>query len=339
MINIPVWMFLASYEELRRNIITDNRTVNLLHIGRGIFGADFGTTSFVIAKKHITGYKAVYRRLFDRQGSVDAIEQKEKWFFDGKGYYTSNQTDLLKIPGSPFAYWIGQNVIETFEQKNIGDVAVAVKGLDTCDNQRFVRQWEEVDFTHIGFNVNDSSETYGVKWYPYCKGGGFRRWYGFNEMVVNWQDDGFELRNLRDESGKIKSRPQNIRYYFKEGLTWSSLTSYKLSLRYMKNAIFGGGGSAMFTGSDALYLLAVINSKVGEYYLNLLNPTINFLVSDIMSIPYVDANADEIGNVVKENIALAKDDYDSYETSWDFVRHPLVCGCKTIKECFELLSV
>ena len=337
MINIPVWMFLASYEELRRNIITDNRTVNLLHIGRGIFGADFGTTSFVIAKQHITGYKAVYRRLFDRQGSVDAIEQKEKWFFDGKGYYTSNQTDLLKIPGSPFAYWVGQNVIETFEQKNIGDVAVAVKGLDTCDNQRFVRQWEEVDFTRIGFNVNDSSETYGVKWYPYCKGGGFRRWYGFNEMVVNWLDDGFELRNLRDESGKIKSRPQNIRYYFKEGLTWSSLTSYKLSLRYMKNAIFGGGGSAMFTGSDALYLLAVINSKVGEYYLNLLNPTINFLVSDIMSIPYVYANADEIGNVVTENIALAKEDYDSYETSWDFVKHPLVCGCKTIMECFEQL--
>lgn len=266
-------------------------------------------------------------RLSDFKGGMEVQKQKVLEALSNKGcgyFYEADQTNFSKIPGSPLAYWVSENMVIAFEKENVGKIAVAVKGLDTCDNQRFVRQWEEVDINAIGFSTDDSSKTYGTKWYPYCKGGGFCRWYGFNEMIVNWLNDGEELRNLRGEDGKIKSRPQNIRYYFKQGLTWSSLTSYKLSLRYMNNAVFGGGGSAMFTDEDPYYLLAIINSKVGEQYLSLLNPTINFLVSDIMSIPYIVSHAEEVDALVVKNIALSKNSYDSFETSWDFSRHPLV---------------
>ena len=324
MINIPVWMFLSSYEKLRENIISRNTITNMVHPGRGIFGSDFGTTTFTIRKKYINDYLGHYRRLFHKQGEVESIETRERRFFEKRGQYFARQDVFSKIPGSPIAYWVSNNVIRCFESLQVRNYAVAVKGLDTCDNDRYVRQWEEVSCNSIGFNKKDVSETANAKWYPYSKGGGFRRWYGFNEMVVNWQNDGEELRNLRTDNGKLKSRPQNTRYYFKDGLTWSSLTSYKLSLRNMQNSIFGGGGSAMFASAHKMFILGLLNSKVGEFFLNLLNPTINFLVNDIMSIPVVLDKEDKIEDIIKKNIKESKDDYDAYETSWDFKKHPLV---------------
>lgn len=261
---------------------------------------------------------------------------KEDMFLQGINRFVTKQDNFSKIPGSPIAYWVRDKVFQSFLNLNIGKEAIAVKGLDTCDNQRFVRQWEEVNFKSLGLNVSDCSDTYNAKWYPYSKGGGFRKWFGFNEMVVNWSNDGKELRNIRDEKGKIKSRPQNIRYYFKEGLTWSSITSYKLSLRYMNNAIFGGGGSAMFAKQGQSYILALLNSKVGELYLNFLNPTLNFLVNDIMSIPLIKGNEQVVEAIVNNNIELSKEDYDLYETSWDFNHHPFISDCKLIKNAFQL---
>ena len=178
----------------------------------------------------------------------------------------------------------------------------------------------------MSLNKEDVVDTYTHKWYPYCKGGGYRKWYGFMERVVNWGNDGDVLRNLRDDRGKIKSRPQNTKYYFKEGLTWSSITSYKLSLRYMNNCIFGGGGSAMFCQDDIYIYLAYINSCVTEYALSLLNPTLNFLVGDILSLPVIDDENQKqtIENITKENITLSRNDWNAFETSWDFKRNPLV---------------
>lgn len=323
MITQHSWMFLSSYENLRKKVYA-NTIICMNHLGARAFdeinGEVVQTTAFIIQKAKVNGFVGKFERLLDYSGE----SEKEKAFFERKDEYLFDQNECLNIPSEPLAYWISKEIIDCFKEDRVGDYFSAVKGLDTCDNDRYVRQWEEVDFSNIGFNVDDCSKTFSAKWYPYSKGGGFRKWYGFNEMVVNWKDDGHELRNLRNDKGKIKSRPQNTRYYFKKGLTWSSITSYKLSLRYMDNAIFGGGGSAMFSEKESLYVMALLNSKVGEYFLNLLNPTINVLVNDILSVPYIEKNYEEINSLVKECIALAKEDYDSFETSWDFDRHPLV---------------
>ena len=321
MVTMQSWMFLSSFEKLREKLLSEFTITNLMHMENMVMGIAFGTAVTVFRNDYIKGYKGTYNQI-----KMCDIEDGHPREFPVKGnrFAQVSAENFSKIPGCPVAYWVGEKFVATFNEDNLGKIAIAVKGLDTCDNQRYVRQWEEVDISSIGFNITDSSKTFGKKWYPYCKGGGFCRWYGFNEMVVNWLDDGKELRNLRDNDGRIKSRPQNIRYYFKEGLTWSSLTSYKLSLRYMNNAIFGGGGSAMFTKCDLNYVLALINSNVSDYYLSLLNPTINFLVGDIMSIPYVVSNTDEVDKLAKENISLSKSNYDSFETSWDFKRNPLI---------------
>ena len=321
MVTMQSWMFLSSFEKLREKLISEFTITNLMHMENMVMGIAFGTAVTVFRNDYIKGYKGTYNQI--KMCDIEDGHPRE-FPVNGNRFAQVSAENFSKIPGCPVAYWVGEKFVATFDEDNLGKIAIAVKGLDTCDNQRYVRQWEEVNIHSIGFNITDSSKTYGKKWYPYCKGGGFCRWYGFNEMVVNWLDDGKELRNLRDNDGRIKSRPQNIRYYFKEGLTWSSLTSYKLSLRYMNNAIFGGGGSAMFTKCDLNYVLALINSNVSDYYLSLLNPTINFLVGDIMSIPYVVSNADKVDKLAKENISLSKSNYDSFETSWDFKRNPLI---------------
>ena len=328
MITQHAWMFLSSFERFRVKLLDTVSIVSLVHLGVGAFedlnSKVVQSVSYILRNSYLENYSGRYDRLFEKQGTYENNGEKIQWLITGKHKYFAIQSNFSKIPGSPVAYWVNEKLIATFSEDNLGTVAVAVKGLDTCDNQRYVRQWEEVNMNSIGLKLVDSSESFGKKWYPYCKGGGFCKWYGFNEMVVNWLDDGRELRNLRDNGGRIKSRPQNIRYYFKEGLTWSSLTSYKLSLRYMNNAIFGGGGSAMFTKCDLHYILALINSNVSDYYLSLLNPTINYLVGDIMSIPYIASRTSEVEGLANENILLSKSNYDSFETSWDFKRNPLV---------------
>ena len=336
MINIPVWMFLSSYEKLRKNIIKNNRYSSMLHLGRGIFGADFGTTSFVIGKRNVKNFNAVYRRLFDRHGAVESNEIKEQRFMSENGYFYIPQEKMAKIPGVPVAYWISQRTLENFDYPLMGESVNAVKGLDTCDNDRFVREWYEVNIKKIGRKTNSCEECFEYKWYPYSKGGGYRKWYGFADKIVDWENDGKVLRNLRDSRGKIKSRPQNTSYYFKEGLTWSTLTSYKLSMRYMKNSIFGGGGSALFAEKDLFFLLGFINSCVTEHYLNLMNPTLNFLVSDIMSLPIKIRDKDKVVELVKKNINIAKSDWDSSDISWDLDEHPLLHKCHSIVETYQL---
>ena len=201
-----------------------------------------------------------YIRLTDYKSS----DEKERGFFKPENRYEAKQEDFEKIPGSPIAYWVSNKMKKIFNNNpSIGEIAKPVKGLDTCDNDTFVREWFEVSLNAIGFNHSDTNETVAVeKWFPYSKGGEFRRWYGNNENITLWEDDGIILRNLRDDKGKIKSRPQNTRFYFKEGATWSSISSNSLSVRYMNHSIFGGGGSAIFPNSDLMYLISFLNSKI-----------------------------------------------------------------------------
>ena len=193
MINIPVWMFLSSYEQLRSSILRSNTYSSMLHLGRGIFGSDFGTTAFVIAKKHIENYRGNYRRLFEKQGAVDSIEEKEQKFFAGKGAFVATQENFAKIPGSPVAYWVSDKMLNCFSAgTRLGDIADSKQGLATGENDRFVRLWQEVDRERINFQAESNLDfaKSNRKWAPYNKGGEFRKWYGNNTHIVNWENDG-----------------------------------------------------------------------------------------------------------------------------------------------------
>lgn len=325
-ITITSWMFLSSFEKYRAQMLKKQTIINLVDFGSELFDGKVGHNLIAawVAKNEYAKYTMTAVRLVDYNFS--RRDEKEFEFFQERNRYTAQQDNFSKIPGAPVAYWVSEKTASVFTGESIGSYAIAVKGLDTCDNERFVRQWQEVSISSIGFNIEDASSTYMHKWYPYTKGGGFRRWYGFYEMVVNWYSDGKDLKNLRTPNGKIKSRPQNTRFYFKSGLTWSSITSYKLSMRYMENSIFGGGGSAMFCKKNELFTLGILNSAVGNYFLSILNPTINFLVNDILSIPTVGTckSAEKINGLVKQEIQLSKTDWDSFETSWDFKKHPMI---------------
>ena len=317
MINIPVWMFLSSYEKLRLSILKNNTYSSMLHLGRGIFGSDFGTTAFVIAKRRIENYRGNYRRLFEKQVAVDSIEEKEQKFFSGKGAFVGVQENFAKIPGSPVAYWVSDKVIAAFSQGvRLGDLIPVKKGMDTGNNDKFLRQWFEVAISDILLADNKV-----FRWVPYDKGGNYRRWYGNNEYVVDWKNDGEELKK---STANLRSR--NL--YFRQSITWNALSASNTCFRFSKEkSIFDSAGSSMFPeGSEIYRYLGLMNTNIIQRLLNIINPTLNYGAGTIAEIPILecDNSALQIVQISKENIALSKADWDSFETSWDFGRHPLL---------------
>lgn len=242
--------------------------------------------------------------------------------------FETNIVNYNRIPGMPIAYWASEKILSLFEGQTIESIAFSCKGLDTCDNDKFVRFWFEVCNKKIGFNINDNSQSFNNKWFPYCKGGDYRKWYGNYENIVLWENNGIILRNVRDDKGRIKSRPQNTKYYFKEGLTYNSISSSYRAVRYMDNAIFGGGGSGLFVDGDdtLLCVLALINSKVSASLFKYINSGLNFLVGDMLRIPYskMIEKVENLCDLSQDNIDMSKTDWDSFENSWDFKKHPLI---------------
>ena len=324
MINIPVWMFLSSYEKLRESLIAQDTFANMVHFGRGVFGSDFGTTAFVIAKSNIHGYKGTYCRLFEKQGAVDSVETKEKWFLEGKGRFVADQSNFSKIPGSPVAYWVSNAFLRVFDTGVLlGKIADAKQGVATADNNRFLRLWNEVSINKVSFHTHshEDAATAREKWFPYNKGGDFRKWYGNNEFVVNWEHDGAELKQFK---GSVLRNPS---YYFKECFSWSLISSSVAAFRYKPaGQIFDVAGMSCFASEKQLnYLLALCNTKVVMKILEVIAPTINYQCGDIANIPVIqDGDTNDICEVTQDNISISKTDWDSYETSWDFTRNPLV---------------
>ncbi|MFA1712297.1 BREX-1 system adenine-specific DNA-methyltransferase PglX [Peribacillus frigoritolerans] len=337
MINITSWMFLLSYADLRYEIIQNKLVHNLLHLGRGIFGSDHGTVTFILRNSSLKNYKATYKRLIDKKGAVDTISIKEKKFFEMKKNYYVYQERYLKISGYPFAYWASEKNIDIFEKNlKIGDVAEPRQGLATGDNKRFLRFWYEVAISKIGFNFSNISDTIGsnYKWFPYNKGGDFRKWYGNQEYIVNWQNNGEEIRAIKGSNGKVKSRVQNTNYYFKEGITWTLLSSSKFGVRYIpKGFIFDINGMTMFVDPhELMYLLGLMCSKVTFEHLEILNPTMAFQIGDIKRLPVIYGNQNTISKIVDENIELSKIDWDLFETSWNFKKHALLVSSDYLEE-------
>lgn len=324
MINIPVWMFLSSYETLREHLIAQNTFINMIHFGRGVFGSDFGTTSFVVLKAHIGSYASTYRRLFEKQGAVDSVETKEEWFLAGRGAFSSKQCNFFKIPGSPIAYWASKNMLMVFEHGLLlGSIADSKQGIATADNSHYLRLWHEVENMNMKLDAktHDESALASEKWYPYNKGGEFRKWYGNNEYVVNWKEDGAELKSDK------KAVLRNPSYYFKPCFSWSLVSSSVAAFRYKPAGhIFDVAGMSCFSNKYLKYLLALCNTKVVMKILEIIAPTINYQCGDIANIPVLldDTQKEHIEDATEENIKLSKQDWDSYETSWDFKRHPLV---------------
>lgn len=323
MINIPVWMFLSSYEKLRKSILENNTCINMIHPGRGIFGSDFGSTTFIIAKKNIDNYRGKYYRLFDKQGDVETNDEREKAFLSGKGCFITEQRNFTKIPGMPFAYWLSKKMISIYRFPPLSSVSRPCKGIDTGDNNIFLRLWPEVNittFSHPRKSTLSQNEVMKYKWFPYNKGGEYRRWYGNNEYVLDWQNNGEKIKSFR------KSNLRNKDCYLKKGITWSSVTISKPSMRFFDcGHFFDNGGSCLFTDQHLLYILSFLNSKVASSILSIA-PTINTQPGDIGRLPFgFDQSKEEIIEQRVENcIVESKADWDSFETSWDFKQHPFV---------------
>ena len=328
MITQHAWMFLSSFEKLRTKLLAVD-IVNMAHLGARAFeeigGEVVQTTSFVIRKSHIADYNGEYCRLI----KPTSQQGKEDMFLAGENRYAADQSNFSKIPGSPVAYWVSKAFQNSFTNKTIGEVAKPRQGLATGCNDIFIRFWYEVSPQKVEYHAHSVQETEDTakKWFPYNKGGEFRRWYGNNDYVVNWENNGFEIRHFVDEKGKLRSRPQNTQFYFKRCISWSLISTGKVAFRYKPDGyIFDVSGMSCFSNVNLMYLLALCNSPVVDAFLAVFSPTINFQAGDIANIPVcVDTEKIEtVEKIVSENIHISKNDWDSYETSWDFNRSPLL---------------
>ena len=241
----------------------------------------------------------------------------------------AEQDNFSKIPGSPVAYWVSDSLLNAFVKGTyLGALAESKQGLATADNNRFLRLWYEVENDKVCYSCKNTEESKNdlYKWYPYNKGGEFRKWYGNNDYIVNWENDGFEIRNFTDGKGKVRSRPQNTQFYFRESFSWSLVSSGVAAFRYKPTGhIFDVAGMSCFAPREKLfYLLALCNTKVVTSILEIVAPTINYQCGDIANIPVIGVSNKVIGETVEKNIAVSKSDWDSFETSWDFAEHPLV---------------
>jgi hypothetical protein len=334
LVNPDSWMFLKSFEKLRLNILNNEHIINMTHHGMGEFDAVVQTTSFVIRNCALPEYTGTYYRLVDSK-------KKEKDFLLNVGNikFFANSNKFLKIPGFIYAFWLTERNLLNFSSPSLGTIAVPKTGLKTGITEKYVLSWSEVLFDSIGFNIKNRNEALDSKkkWFPASNGGSFRKWYGNNYDVVNWFNDGYEIRNLYMPNGKLKSRPQNMDYYFKFGLTWSALTSGSLSVRISPiGNIISGAGYGVFNDSiDLLPLLGLLNSSVIDYITKILSSTLNNEVGTLEKIP---VNKDIFNNFVKSKVVqcvnLAKNDWDTFETSWDFKKHPLI-GSGTLSQKFS----
>lgn len=333
MITQHAWMFLSSFEKLRKKIL-QKTTINMAHLGARAFeeigGEVVQTTSFVMLNRDIENYKGVYCRLIDPTTQKD----KEDLFLSGDGRFESSQSNFSKIPGSPVAYWASEQILNDFtDGKFIGDDANVKIGMGTGKNDIFLREWWEVFYSKIDFSltkINDLEKSNG-RYFPYNKGGDFRRWYGNLQEVLWFDKAGRKYMNTM--SGHRENGGHD--FYCKEGLTWSFISSSKFGIRYMPTGcFFDVAGSTLFSKTDNKYTLGFLASKVCFTILQLLNPTLNYQAGNIKSLPLIYKNVSVVDALVDDCIRMSKSDWDTFENSWDFLKHPLLYNTSTVKEAF-----
>lgn len=325
MITIHTWMFISSFENLRKEILSSTFISSMMHTGAATFeelnSFNVLATAFILRKISLNSYISKFIRLTAYLSTEEKIVQ----YSDVKNIFILKQKYFNIIPGNPFVYWVSNAARNVFNiSKSIKYYSEPKQGLATADNERFVRNWFEVAYDCCCFNATDSNDSIKskAKWFPYNKGGNFRKWYGMNEYVLNWYNGGFELKNYK--SAVLR----NPTYYFKSGITWSLFGFENFGVRYKDNGfIFDVSGSSMFPNEDKkYYILAFLASKVAFMYLSILAPTVNFQVGNIGDLPLIVDNVikEEVDNYAKENIELSREDWNDFEESWDFAKHPLL---------------
>lgn len=343
-----VWMFISSYEKLREIILTKKTVTSLVQLEYSGFEEATVPICIFTTRNTYVHAKGEYIRLSDFSGAeMQPIKTLEAVRNPKASYRYSVESEKFRnIPGMPVAYWASNRIIDCFKKgKPLGEIAEPKVGLQTGDNDKFLRMWYEVPVCSIGFNClsTEKAAESRLKWFPYNKGGEYRKWYGNHEYIVNWGNDGTEIKTFRDGNGKLRSRPQNTQFYFKQGITWSFVNSSYFSVRYTEQGfIFDVGGSSVFPPEKyQLLLTGLLCSKVSTELMKVLNPTLNFQAGNVASLPVIMPDNNEVHKIdaiVKENINISRIDWDCFEISWDFRKHPLLIhkgSSATIEEAFN----
>jgi len=353
MINQHSWMFLSSYEKLRDKLIADSFIETLLHLGPRTFpeigGEVVQNAAFTFLKNDLNKQGSFIRLVdygksdFKRIKTLEAINDPNcEWL------YTTHQKNFKKITGSPIGYWVSHDYLNTFaNNSSVGDIIDVKQGLATGNNDQFLKFWFEVQDKSIGYDISSHEEAKNImrKWFPYNKGGGYRKWYGNNEHIVNWEYNGVKIKNFTDDRGKLRSRPQNTKFYFLESITWSDVSTGKFACRYSKKgSIFDVKGSSGFS-ENIFYDIGLLNSIYSSTTLFLLNPTMSYQVGNIKSIPY-KIDLDKKKGIEKKTLTSIQTsmlDWDSRETSWDYQENELIRfnkegGIETIEEAADLFK-
>ena len=327
MITQHAWMFLSSFEKLRAKLMEID-TVNMAHLGARAFeeigGEVVQTTAFVMQNRHVHGFKGMYARLIE----PTTQDGKEEMFLDGENRFSARQDNFEKIPGAPVAYWVSEKMMEAFEKgKALGDLVVARNGMKTGDNDRFVRLWWEISDKCMMAKAKNAEQAIqsGAKWFPYNKGGDARKWYGNNEYVVNWQNAGKEIfDDAKKDRRNVQDYPLDMK--FSQSCTWSLISSGKPTFRFKEMNLSDIAGMSFYYGNEnLLYYIGFCNCQIAVDMLKILAPTINYQAGDIARLPIVFSDKkDNVKTIAKENIESERMDWDSFETSWDFKKHPLI---------------
>lgn len=340
MINQHSWMFLSSYEKYREYLLLNESIISMLHLGPRTFeelsGEVVQSTSFVLKHDIPKEVKGAYHRLVDYKSNVE----KEEHFLKGSDFYPNiSQTNFDKIPGSPIAYWVSERVLGWFKKdKTIKDFADCKSGMSTSDNKRFTRNWNELEFSKLGFKLKNATEVIESKrrWLPYNKGGNYRKWYGNLELVVNWYNDGEDIKkavvsNPNDpDTTHWSRRIYNTEYFFLEGATWSKIGASGFTIRYLPlGCISDVGGCCLYVinkdENNLFSIIGLLNSKLSDVFVKEISPTLNYEIYQIANVPLSKIEKDSIINdFVDNNICISKKDWDSRETSWDFEGNPLL---------------
>ena len=342
MITMHSWMFLSSFEKLRNKLLTNNTIINMAHMGARAFedigGEIVQTTAFVFNNANIKNYKSNFKRLVD----YNSQDTKEIEYLKNTNLYTFSATNFSKIPGSPIAYWASNCIINSFSKyKKIVDIGESRSGMQTGNNNLFLRLWYEIDSNTMELSQKPQRKLSLKKWFPQPKGGSYRKWYGNFDYLVNFQNNGQELKKYEGTS-IIK----NSQFYFREGISWSHTTSSSFSARYMpEGCIFNVEAPSFYPNKEIslLYILAFFNSKILDVLFGYISQTMHYMAGDMAKIPTcITKNVlliSKIEQISKINISLSKTDWDSFETSWDFEIHPLVKNhVSTISEAYNLWS-
>jgi len=345
-----VWMFISSYQNLRKYFIEKKTITSLIQLEYSAFADATVPLCVFTLKNTYENIKGNYFRLTEFRGGMEVQNEKflEAINNHNHGYYFEVSAEQFeKIPGSPIAYWASDAIFSLFATAEpiIGSCQTLV-GLQTADNGRFLRLWWEISPQNVCYTATSCEDALAThkKWFPYQKGGSYRKWYGNNDYLVNWENDGYEIKNFVDDKGKQRSRPQNTSSYFKQAITWSDVTSGDFSIRFRK-AGFIHDVVAMSAFSDdknvLKEVLGVMNTPIANYIFKMLNPTIHLPIGTFAQFPYKKisdkSSIESILIKVDENLLISKSDWDSFETSWDFVRHPLLEDRESglISECYE----